>query len=186
MTAPEARDEELMTAASQGAVDSLGLLFERHAPSLRAFFLRRGFDSGGADDRVQDVFLRVLRYRASWRGDGPFSAWLWRFAVNVARDAIAHQRARPAAAGASAPTGIESMDGAADPALAPIRLEEAAALHSALARLAPEDRAAIELRWFHGGDTAALAERFGCSPVAARVRLHRAMVRLRALQEEER
>jgi RNA polymerase sigma factor (sigma-70 family) len=40
-----------------------------------------------AGDVVQDAFAHALRKRASWRGDGPLEAWLWRLVLNAARDA---------------------------------------------------------------------------------------------------
>jgi RNA polymerase sigma factor (sigma-70 family) len=44
-----------------------------------------GADAAG--DVVQEAFARALRKRASWRGEGPLEAWLWRFVLNAARDA---------------------------------------------------------------------------------------------------
>ncbi len=190
MTRPDAGDDELMAAVREGTVGLLGVLFERHAPLLHAFFRRRGFPRGAAEDLVQDVFLRVLRYRASWRADGPFAAWLWRFAVNVGHDAQARRRnegRRTSGVGAgsdrAAPPveATTSPDPGDDPARAPIELEESAVLHAALARLRPEERSVVELRFFGGCDAADLARRFDCTVGAARVRLHRAMVRLRSL-----
>jgi RNA polymerase sigma-70 factor (ECF subfamily) len=44
-----------------------------------------GADAAG--DVVQEAFARALRKRASWRGEGPLEAWLWRLVLNAARDA---------------------------------------------------------------------------------------------------
>ena len=44
-----------------------------------------GADAAG--DVVQDAFALALRRRATWRGDGPLEAWLWRLVLNAARDA---------------------------------------------------------------------------------------------------
>jgi DNA-directed RNA polymerase specialized sigma24 family protein len=40
-----------------------------------------------ASDVVQEAFALALRKRASWRGEGPLEAWLWRLVLNAARDA---------------------------------------------------------------------------------------------------
>jgi hypothetical protein len=40
-----------------------------------------------ASDVVQGAFALALRRRASWRGEGPLEAWLWRLVLNAARDA---------------------------------------------------------------------------------------------------
>jgi RNA polymerase sigma factor (sigma-70 family) len=39
-----------------------------------------------AEDLVQDVFVRVLKYRATWRGEGRFETWLFRIARNARAD----------------------------------------------------------------------------------------------------
>jgi DNA-directed RNA polymerase specialized sigma24 family protein len=75
-----------MAAARDGAVDRLGELFDRHAGALHSFFTRRTGDAQESEDLVQETFLRVLRYRASWRGYVCFAGWLYRLAVNLERD----------------------------------------------------------------------------------------------------
>lgn len=142
MTAGETSDEALMAAVRGGTVGLLGVLFERHAGLLRGFFRRRGFAGGGADDLVQEVFLRVLRYHASWRGEGAFAGWLWRFAANVANDALLRERRGNEIARAVA----ARVAGSGDPAAGQARIEEAATLHAALARLPADDRQLIEWR----------------------------------------
>jgi RNA polymerase sigma-70 factor (ECF subfamily) len=47
-------------------------------------------------DAVQDGFAAAVRKRASFRGDGPLEAWLWRIVVNAVRDR--QRRTRPVAA----------------------------------------------------------------------------------------
>ena len=45
-------------------------------------------DSERAVEAVQDAFVGAIRGRASFRGDGPLEAWLWRSVVNSARRAM--------------------------------------------------------------------------------------------------
>src|SRR5437879_8001351 len=53
----------------------------------------------GRDDLVQDlcqeVFLRVFLARSRYRETGAFSTWLYRIALNVARDACRRRRSQP-------------------------------------------------------------------------------------------
>lgn len=44
-------------------------------------------DGERAMEAVQDAFVNAVRARASFRGDGPLEAWLWRSVVNSARKA---------------------------------------------------------------------------------------------------
>ena len=46
-------------------------------------------DLSSAHDAVQDGFVRALRSLASFRGEAPLEAWVWRIVVNAARDARA-------------------------------------------------------------------------------------------------
>jgi RNA polymerase sigma-70 factor (ECF subfamily) len=183
-----ASDEELMGRVRAGDVGRLADLFDRHAGRLRQFFLRRGGDRDLSDDLVQETFLRVLRYRSSWRGEGSFAGWLYRLACNVEHDERARGGARDlAAAAAAAADGAAAADsaGAAAPPEAIARRESVARLYAALARLEPQERALVEFRWFQGLRAEQIAERLGCTPGAARVRLHRAHLRLRELQHDE-
>ncbi|MDA7977861.1 MAG: sigma-70 family RNA polymerase sigma factor [Pirellulales bacterium] len=55
-----------------------------------------GGDLSDRDDLVQEVFLRVFQARDRYRPAAEFSTWLYRIALNVARDASRRQRRRPA------------------------------------------------------------------------------------------
>jgi sigma-70-like protein len=39
--------------------------------------------ASAAEDLVQDVFVRVMKYRETWRGEGRFETWLFRIARNA-------------------------------------------------------------------------------------------------------
>jgi RNA polymerase sigma factor (sigma-70 family) len=43
-------------------------------------------DAAAAQDAVQDAFARALRSLHRFRGEAPLEAWVWRIAVNAARD----------------------------------------------------------------------------------------------------
>lgn len=45
-------------------------------------------DRERAKEAVQDAFADVIRSRASFRGEGPLEAWVWRAVVNAARKAV--------------------------------------------------------------------------------------------------
>src|SRR6185436_7706375 len=79
-------DERLMLAVRAGNVASLGVLFDRHHRQLHDFFARMTGSRAAADDLVQDVFLRILKYRQNYRDDSLFKAWLFRIARNAQVD----------------------------------------------------------------------------------------------------
>ena len=57
-----------MRRVRDGEVAKLGPLFERHHPALFDFFCRTLSDRAAAQDLVQEVFLRILKYRRTYRG----------------------------------------------------------------------------------------------------------------------
>src|SRR5688572_29675544 len=75
-----------MTAVRSGDLAKLGLLFERYHLPLFDFLARMTGDRTAAEDLVQDIFVRILKYRATFRDDGSFETWLYRIARNARAD----------------------------------------------------------------------------------------------------
>ena len=167
----EPSDEELMLAIRDGELRAFDALFRRHYETVRRLCAR--ILSGGADgdDPAQETFLRVLRHRATFRGDARFTTWVYRIARNVCVEQLARQaRDRKLserwALEASASTQEEQ---AADAEL----------LAAAMRALTPEQREVLVLCRFHELPFSEIATILGCTPGAARVRAHRALNSLR-------
>lgn len=75
-----------MTKVKEGDIDRLGLLYERYHKVLFTFLYRMHCDAGVSEDLVQDVFIRILRYRNGFRGGGSFKVWMFHVARNVSND----------------------------------------------------------------------------------------------------
>ena len=58
-------------------------LYHQHAGRVYALCLRLTGDARDADERTQDVFVRLWDKLGSFRGESAFSSWLHRLAVNV-------------------------------------------------------------------------------------------------------
>ena len=78
----ENTDHSLMSAVRDGDLDKLGYLFEKYHKQLYNFFLRQVRDQQSCEDMVQEVFLKMLKYRHTYRGKGKFTTWLNRITVN--------------------------------------------------------------------------------------------------------
>jgi RNA polymerase sigma factor (sigma-70 family) len=173
LTTGEPSDRDLMLAVRSGQLGALDAIFVRHSARIHAFLARLTGDRDAADDLVQDVFLRVLRYRARYDGSGDFVAWLFRIARNTAATCHARRREVPALAVDAAPTDdLSTLDQM-------ISDEHHAQLGRALAALPFAHREVLLLRGTEGLPHRAVAEALGCSEGAARVRLSRALVALR-------
>jgi len=75
-----------MLQVKDGQTDKLGLLFERYNKSLYGFFYRLTCDSNASEDLVQNVFIRILKYKYTFHGDGKFSTWMFHMARNMFAD----------------------------------------------------------------------------------------------------
>ncbi len=68
MTNPSRSGEnELMSLVAAGAVHQLNVLYKDYHQVLNGFFVNLGSDSQTAQDLTQETFLRILRYRESYR-----------------------------------------------------------------------------------------------------------------------
>ena len=76
-------DNELMEAVKDGRVEKLAVLFERYHVALFNFFLRLTGDRAASEDLVQDVFMRILKYRAGFQSEGRFAVWMFQIARNA-------------------------------------------------------------------------------------------------------
>ena len=127
-------------------------------------------DAEAGRDAVQEAFASAVRGRASFRGEGPLDAWLWRAVVNAAHNQL---RAASRAAAAAAENG----NGHA---------KEDAELRVALALLPERQRTALFLRYFADLDYASIASVLGISEGTVGATLHAAHRALRRRYEEVR
>ena len=72
-----------MLAVRAGDIGKLGVLFERYHAPLFAFISRTMGDRAAAEDLVQDVFVRILKYSQTYREDGCFETWVFRIAYSM-------------------------------------------------------------------------------------------------------
>ena len=169
-------DSQLMGRVRDGDVALLGELFERHHQRLFHFFLRLARSRSAAEDLVQEVFVRMLKYRHTFRAESEFVPWMFTLARNAATDLY---RARPKELqpNADAPEPEAPL---AHPIAGIERAEQETRLRRALARLDPAKREILLLARFSELKYDRIAEQFGISEGAVKVRVHRAMKELKA------
>ena len=175
MNAPPLPDDRiLMLAVRRGELQALDALFARHHRRLYGFLVRLTGDRDAADDLVQDVFLRLLRFRESYREDGQFVPWLFRIARNLA--AVRSRDSR-----ASIPLDGSERDASDASATLEqlIHTEDHQQLERALAALPLSQREVLLLRGVEQMSHREMATALRCSEAAARVRLHRALAALK-------
>jgi RNA polymerase sigma factor (sigma-70 family) len=164
-----------MRSVREGDLARMGLLFERHHRPLFDFLFRMTGDRGAAEDLVQDVFVRMLRYRATYRDDGKFETWMFRIARNVRSD---HFRKH----GAAVHVPDNDMDWASDapgPAHLLERARDMARLTRALQSLRDDRRELIVMVRYQGMTHEQVGAILGVDGGTVKVRFHRAMKELR-------
>jgi RNA polymerase sigma-70 factor (ECF subfamily) len=168
-------DDRLMTAVREGHVSQLGVLFERHHRALFNFFLRLTGDRQASEDLVQDVFVRILKSRATYRPGTQFRTWMYQ----VARSAhVDRYRSRPREVSAD-PDDLAPVSQAPLPGVEVERDEQAALLRRALAALPEDKREVLVLSRFHDLKYEEIGRLLGCEEGAVKVRVFRAVRALR-------
>ena len=79
-------DETLMQRYLDGDASAFQTLLERHGQRIFNFIVRQSGDRQGAQDLVQEVFLRVVRRADTFRGQAKFTTWLFTIARNLCVD----------------------------------------------------------------------------------------------------
>jgi RNA polymerase sigma factor (sigma-70 family) len=76
-------DNRLMEEVKEGKVEKMAVLFEKHHVALFNFFMRLTGNRNISEDLVQDVFMRMLKYRATYQGRSKFTLWMYQIARNA-------------------------------------------------------------------------------------------------------
>ena len=168
-------DDALAGRAAAGDRDAFAALVERHYERIYRVGARVLGNEDEAADLAQDVCVGLVARLPSYRGESLFTTWLYRVAVNAARDRLRREGARRRNEQASAE--IDTMTRAAQAE----REGEAAWLRQALTTLDADLRATVSLVVEEGLRHAEVAEALGVAESTVSWRMHEARNRLRAL-----
>ena len=146
MTLDDEAIERLVAVARGGDPEAFGALFDHYYAPVHRFVAARVGRPSDAEDLAQLVFVKALEALPRYESRGvPFGGWLFRLARNVVIDHVRTRREH-------VPLDLiaerhDEVDGPDE--LASIR-QEMDSVTLALRRLTPEQREAIELRFFAG------------------------------------
>ena len=171
------RDERaLVRGAQAGSVSDLEALFRAHWPgAFRAAYLVVR-DAAAAEDVAQEAFLAAVRALDRFDRRRPFGPWLHRIVVNRAIDAARARALR-------AEVGDAVGDAAAAAGADPVARRE---LVTRLARLSPEHRAVVVLRYLLEYTPGEISELLELPRGTVNSRLRRGLDHLRVELEAER
>jgi RNA polymerase sigma-70 factor (ECF subfamily) len=184
MSAPAQSDEELMLAYAAGDATAFDTLYARHKGGVYRYLARQCRRAGVADELFQDVWMNLIRARASYAPTAKFTTWLYRLAHNrmidhfrasghltlVSSDDEAHEDAVMALPAARA----------SEPEPRAENRELGERLQAALAALPPAQREAFLLQQEAGMSLAEIATLTGVGAETVKSRLRYALSKLRA------
>lgn len=166
-----------MLKVKDGEVDKLNLLYKRYSRRFFGFFYAMTHDGATSEDLVQNVFMRILKYKHSYKVDGDFEVWAFQMARNVHKD---HYRKNKRYAFQEDMNPYEKQ--LSDSNHRQVEMEKSDELNylkKALESLSEEKRELIELVRFQKVKYAKVAEMLGVTESAIKVRVHRILKELR-------
>lgn len=183
-TLPPADDEgELVTLARAGDRRALEALVQANYGVLRALLLRSAcVPAADLDDVIQETFLRAFAALDRYEHRGHLRTWLFRIALNFARDL--RRRAGRAVTEAGVLDLADLPDFGADPARVLAERLDGERLGAAVARLPEGHREVLVLRFYGGQSLEEVARTMGCPVGTVKSRLHYALRKLRGILGE--
>jgi RNA polymerase sigma-70 factor (ECF subfamily) len=190
-------DDENALVAAVGRGDSRALeqIYERYSRGVYSLGLRLLGDGPGAEEIVQETFLKLWRTPSSFQPSrGRLLPWLLGVAHHHAIDLLRRRQLElrhrvPAAPHANGDAltdmldnfGLSSAD--ADPQIRAGAFEEQVAVSRALGELPVEQRVPIELAYFRGLTQVEIAERLGMPLGTVKTRMRLGLQQLRRAPE---
>jgi RNA polymerase sigma-70 factor (ECF subfamily) len=167
-------DNRLMEDVKEGKVEKMAVLFEKHHVSLFNFFMRLTGNRNISEDLVQEVFMRMLKYRTTYQGRSKFTLWMYQIARNAHIDFLRKKKntlpldgqwSEPVTAEASP---VEKLEGG----------QEVQLLRQALAQLPLKKREVLILSRYQNLKYKEIAELMDCHIGTVKAHVHRAIKEL--------
>ena len=169
----ETTDSELMRQVRAGRTAALATLFERHHARLYRYCLRMTGQRAAAEDLVQETFMKMLKYKGTFRDDSAFVPWMFGIGRN---ECLAHLRRT---AGDRASGDAHDLADTVAPVESTHAHDEQELVRRALLELPADRREVLVLSRYEYRSYEEIAEVLDCSVGAVKVRVHRAIKQLR-------
>lgn len=170
----EQTDEKLMAKVAKGELDYLKILFERHHIHVFNFLYKMSKDKILSEDITQEVFYKLMKYRASYN-NGKFVSWMF----TIARNSLNSHYKKRDEKHQNLDTIIHLEHENTEE-----RNEDYTHLHKALDRLENGDRELLILNRFQQIKYVELAEIMGSTPGAIKTKVSRALQKLKLIYFE--
>jgi RNA polymerase sigma-70 factor (ECF subfamily) len=173
-------DADLVARVQQGDKKAFDLLVLKYQRKIMRLVSRMVRDQAEIEDVTQEAFIKAYRALPQFRGESAFYTWLYRIAINTARNWLASNQRRP-----SSPSEFQNEDGETfnetdnltdnnNPESELASREIAETVNATIESLPEDLRTAIVLREIEGMSYEDIAQTMNCPIGTVRSRIFRA------------
>ena len=172
-------DHILVKRVQQGDKRAFDVLVQKYQHRIVSLVSRYVSDSGDSLDVAQEAFIKAYRAIGKFRGDSAFYTWLYRIAINTAKNFLVAQGRRPPATDVDATDAVQysgdtRLKDRATPEHELLREEIENTIYGTIAQLPDDLRTAIMLREIEGMSYEEIATTMDCPIGTVRSRIFRA------------
>jgi len=172
-------DEQLVSRVQKGDKRAFDLLVIKYQHKILAIISRFVKDHAEVQDVAQETFIKAYRALANFRGDSAFYTWIYRIAINTAKNHLVSRGRRPPASDVDVEdaefyAGGEQLKDLGTPEGQLLRDELEAVVNKAIKDLPEDLRTAVTLREMEGLSYEEIAEVMSCPVGTVRSRIFRA------------
>ena len=177
---PDASDLTLVQRVQRGERSAYDLLVLKYQHKVVKLVMRYVRDPADAEDVAQEAFIKAYRALPQFRGDSAFYTWLYRIAINTAKNALAARDRNPVSYELDLHNGDEPSDmvnrlkDPETPEGLALTEEIRNTVNSAIEALPEDLRTAIVLRELEGLSYEEIAAAMDCPVGTVRSRIFRA------------
>lgn len=172
-------DQELVKRVQKGDKRAFDLLVLKYQNKLFSIISRYIKDNAEIQDVAQEAFIKAYRAIGNFRGDSAFYTWIYRIAINTAKNHLVSRGRRPPASDVDAADaefyeGNDLLKDVGSPEQLAMRDELNQAVNKSIKQLPEDLRTAITLREMEGLSYEDIADVMGCPVGTVRSRIFRA------------
>ncbi|RCX31858.1 RNA polymerase sigma factor RpoE [Thioalbus denitrificans] len=172
-------DQELVARVQRGDKRAFDVLVLKYQHRLAKLITRYVHDPSEVQDVTQEAFLKAYRALPKFRGESAFYTWIYRIAINTAKNYVVSQARRPPdtdidAEEAEQYEGAPGLKENASPERMLLRDEIQQTVFDAIEQLPEDLRTAITLRELEGLSYEEIAQTMDCPVGTVRSRIFRA------------
>lgn len=174
-----ATDQQLVARVQKGDSRAFDLLVLKYQHRICGLISRYVYDADEVQDVAQEAFIKAYRALPRFRGESAFYTWLYRIAINTAKNYLVSRSRRPPGSDVEVEDaeyfeGGQVLHEIDTPENALLGAELKAVVERAIKDLPDDLRTAVTLREFDGLSYEDIAEIMDCPVGTVRSRIFRA------------